>query len=78
MGGLSSHRTMAESRGRTERELISEPIPNSAMWKIKWKNGGEVPKVLHGAFTSKHEIQKQINNYLSLPKHGVRRRRKAS
>lgn len=35
-----------------EKDIEIVPVPNTALWKIRFTGGGEVPAVMRGLYTS--------------------------
>lgn len=42
------------------RSLRIEKVPNSTLLCIKWNGGGEVPRELHGTYTSMKDAKQAI------------------
>lgn len=51
---------MAENK----KELIAVPIGTTPSWKLKWTNGGELPKELSGKYTSQYKAEQSAQLYL--------------
>jgi len=45
------------------KEFLIRPRHNSSLYEVYFKQGGEIPGVLRGLYTSQSEAKKDIKNY---------------